>query len=98
MNEIESKGAWFEERLYVLRTLEDLKAEQKRQSEAAAADRASLIEKGARDIKAAHDKIRALEHSGSTLRLKNWIMALALSGAGAVVFEVVKQLLKGWRR
>lgn len=92
-----SDSSWDQERLYVLRTLDDVKTEQRRQSEAAAVDRAALLEKAARDIKAAHDKIRTLESAGSTLRLKNWIMALALSGAGAVVFEVVKELLKRWK-
>lgn len=90
-------GSWSEERLWVLRTLDEVKTEQKRQAEAAAVDRAALIEKGARDIKAAHDKIRALESSGTTLRLKNWLMMAALSGIGALAFEVVKAFLHGWK-
>lgn len=81
----------------MLRTLDDLKAEQRRQSEAAAGERAAVIEKGSRDIRAAHEKIRALEKSGNTLRLKNWIMTLALGGAGAVAFEFVKAFLRGWK-
>jgi hypothetical protein len=97
MNEPQTTGQWNEERLWVLRTLDEVKAEQKRLAEAAAVDRSSLIEKGARDIKAAHDKIRALESSGVTLRLKNWLMMLALSGIVALAFEVVKAFLHGWR-
>jgi hypothetical protein len=89
--------SWLEERLFVLRTLEDLKAEQRRQSEAVAGERASVIEKGSRDIRAAHEKIRALEKSGNTLRLKNWIMTLALGGAGAVVIEFLKAFIHGWK-
>jgi hypothetical protein len=97
MNDPQTTGAWSEERLWVLRTLDEVKAEQKRLAESAAVDRAALIEKGARDIKAAHDKIRALETTGTTLRLKNWLMTLVLSGIGAVAFEVVKALLHGWK-
>lgn len=88
---------WEQERMYVLRTLEDVKAEQKRLSEVAAVERSAMIEKAARDIKAAHDKIRTLENSGSTLRLKNWLLMLVLSGAGAVAFEVIKALVHGWK-
>jgi hypothetical protein len=89
----EGHSEWREERLYVLRTLEDLKGEQKRQAEASAADRAALLEKAARDISAAHEKIRRLENAGTTLRLKNWIMvAVILAG-----FEIAKALLHGWK-
>jgi hypothetical protein len=91
---------WSEERLYVLNMIEDLKAEQRRQAEAAAAARAKLEEKAQRDAEraekdmhAAHDKIRALEQSGAGLRLKNWLMTLALSGAGAIAFELAKAWL-----
>jgi hypothetical protein len=93
MQNSDSRGEWNEERLYVLRTLEDLKAEQKKQAETAAADRASLIDRAARDISAAHDKIRRLENSSTTLRLKNWVM-LAVILAG---FELAKALLHGWK-
>jgi hypothetical protein len=88
---------WFEERLYVLKTLEDTKAELKRQSESTAVERAAVLDKAARDIKAAHEKIRILESKGITLRLKNWLMAAALSGIGALVFELVKAVLHGWK-
>jgi hypothetical protein len=97
MNEPHPTGQWNEERLWVLRTLDEVKSEQKRLAEAAAVDRAALIEKGTRDIRAAHDKIRALENSGTTLRLKNWVMMAALSGIGALAFEVVKAFLHGRR-
>jgi hypothetical protein len=80
---------WREERLYVLNMIEDLKAEQRRQLEAASA-RVSVEEKAQRDIRAAHDKIRAL-------KLKIWVMTLALSGLGTFTFELVKALLHGWK-
>jgi len=47
-------GTWIEERLFVLRTIEDLKAEVRRVSENTATERVALLEKGARDIHAAH--------------------------------------------
>jgi hypothetical protein len=97
MNDTEARGLWQEERLYVLRTLEDLKCEQKRQAESTAADRVALLEKAARDIKAAHDKIRVLEGSGHSLKLKNWIMAAVLSGISVFLFELVKAWLAGWK-
>lgn len=91
---------WREERLYVLRTIEDLKDELRRQSEAAAVSRANVEEKAQRDIKAAHDKIRVqqdqirdLQSSGVTMGIKNWIMTVALSIAGAIGFELVKALM-----
>ncbi len=94
---VESSGQWNEERLWVLRTLEEIKAEQRRQAREAAADRASLLERASLDIRRAHDKIRALESADRTLRLKNWIMTVVLSCSGAVVFEVVKAWLHGWK-
>jgi hypothetical protein len=97
---VNTSGEWREERLYVLKTLEDVKAEQRRISEAAAVERATVIEKGQRDIGAAHDKIRALETSAaenrsedSHLKIKNWIMTGLLSSAAAIVFELFKWVL-----
>jgi hypothetical protein len=96
-DQIETSGSWLEERLYVMRTLEDLKQEQRRQSAAAAVTREAIADRAQRDIKAAHDKIRALESSGTSLRLKNWIMTIALSAVGALAFETVKAWLHGWK-
>lgn len=90
-------GTWDQERLWVLRTLEEVKAEQKRLAERAAADRAALIEKAQRDIKAAHDKIRALETTGVTLRLKNWLLLLALSSVGTLLFELAREFARRWK-
>jgi hypothetical protein len=93
VTEVQTSGEWREERLYVLQTLEDLKTEQRRQSEQAAVTRDNLAERAQRDIKAAHDKIRNLEASGGALRLKNWAMTALLSAGAAVLFEVVKSYL-----
>ena len=90
-----TSGSWIEERLFVLRTIEDLKAEVKRIAENAATERVALLEKGARDIHAAHEKIRALESSTSHLRIKNWFMAALLAGIGALGFELVKAVVEG---
>jgi hypothetical protein len=86
----QSSGEWRAERLYVLKTIEDLKSEQRRMSESAAIERAGIIEKGVRDIQQAHDKIRALENSAHLLALKNWVLAGVLSTVGVVTFELLK--------
>jgi hypothetical protein len=93
-----TSGSWIEERLFVLRTIEDLKAEVRRISENTATERVALLEKGARDIHAAHEKIRALEAASTHLRIKNWFMAAVLSGIGALCFELVKAVVEGLLR
>jgi len=64
-------------------------------AENAATERVALLEKGARDIHAAHEKIRALEAASTHLRIKNWFMAAVLSGIGALCFELVKTIVEG---
>jgi hypothetical protein len=93
-------NSWHEERLYVLNMIEDLKAEQRRQSESAAAARAKVEEKSEleqakskRDIQAAHEKIRALERTNTILTIKKWVMSLILGAAGAIAIELIKFLL-----
>lgn len=95
MNIAESFSEWREERLYVLHMIEDLKAEQRRQSEAAAIARVNIEDKLKADVRAAHDKIRALETTGVTMGIKNWIMTVALSVGGAVVFEIIRSWISG---
>lgn len=91
----ETMGEWREERLYVLRAIEDLKAEQRRQIEAEAVTRHAVAIKAAKDIAAAHDKIRALENAGTVLTIKNWVMVTALSTASSVaIVEFVKWALR----
>lgn len=86
MNSTQTSGEWREERLYVLKSIEELKAEQRRQIEAEAILHHTTAVKAQKDIRAAHDKIRALEG----VQLKNWILTAALSCAAAVLFEIVK--------
>lgn len=90
--------AYREERLYILHMLEDLALRLERSSEAAAVFRAKIEEKAerdankaAKDLRSAHDKIRALETTGVTMGVKNWVMTVALSICGAIAFEIVKE-------
>lgn len=90
MNLTSISSEWREERLYVLHMIEDLKEEQRRQSEAAAIARENVEKKAVRDINAAYERIRALETDGVTMGIKNWVLTGALSVGGAVVFEIVR--------
>lgn len=99
-----TSGDWREERLYVLKTIEDLKAEQRRLSEAAAIAHEVVEKKAQHDIREAHDKIRVSEGKIKTLqddrvmlRLKVWIMTVTLSAGAAVLYELAKAFLHGWR-
>ena len=83
-------NSWHEERLYVLNMIEDLRAEQRRQLELVAMERAAILDKARRDIRAAHDKIRALERTNTILTIKKWVMSLILGAAGAITIELVK--------
>lgn len=87
---------WREERLYVLHMIEDLKAEQRRQSEAAAVAKENVEKKAVRDINAAYDRIRALENSGIVMNLKNWILVGLLSVVSAIGFELAKAVFKSF--
>lgn len=89
MTVMDTSGEWKEERLYVLRTIEDLKTEQRRQIEADAVMRQITDVKAQKDIKAAHDRIRALEGT----KLKNWILTAALSTTVALLFELLRAYL-----
>lgn len=100
MNPPTSFGSWNEERLYVLRTLEEVRDEQKKQIAEMAAERSAMLVKGQKDIQAAHDKIRVLESSGHQLEMKkhkleikNWLMAALLSGVGLSLVELAKYFL-----
>lgn len=91
----ETTGEWREERLYVLRAIEDLKAEQRRQIEAEAVTHNIVAIKATRDISAAHQKIRVLENTGTVLTIKNWVMATVLTTASSVaIVELVKWVLR----
>jgi len=94
---IDNGVEWRDERLYVLNMIEDFKQELRRQADARAVDHQYVEVKGKRDIHEAHEKIRALEKSGSMLRIQNWIMTVVLGAAGAIAFEFVKAWLHGWK-
>ena len=98
MSDPQTSGTWQEERMYVLRTIDDLKTEQKRQAEVAAVERAALIEKGRKDIDAAHDKIRLLQTERTTLRIKNWLLGGIVGLVGAGLLEVFKWFANGWHK
>lgn len=96
----ESSGEWREERLFVLRAIDDLKAEQRRQIEADAVIRQTLMAKAEKDINNAHSRIRALETSsteqakqGGILTIKNWVMAGILSAVFVVAIEIIKWMV-----
>lgn len=90
MNPVTTSGEWREERFYVLRSLDTLQQELRRQSEQAAMLRETAMAKAQQDIRAAHDKIRSLESGRNVLRLKNWIMTALLSTFIVLIFELVK--------
>jgi hypothetical protein len=92
-----TRGSWSEDRLWVLRSIDELKAGELRLAESAAADRAALLDKATRDINSAHEKIRSLEASRISLRLKNWVMTLVISAIGTLAFELIKAWLHGWK-
>jgi hypothetical protein len=90
---VETSGEWRDERLYVLKTLEEMRLEQRRQADSAAVLSQSQMVKADRDIQAAHNKIRTLESAGSALKMKNWIMTSVFSVIVMLLFELVKWYL-----
>jgi hypothetical protein len=99
-----STAEWREERLWVLNAIEDLRTEQRKLLEAEAIRRVNVEEKGQKDIQAAHDKIRAadekirvLQNVKTELRLKNWVMTIALGASGAIIVELARAVLQGWK-
>jgi len=97
---VESSGEWREERLFVLRAIEDLKAEQRRQIEQEAVMRQTVVAKAEKDIRAAHDRLRALEGAKTTLEksegimsIKNWVMAGILSSGFVALIEFVRWMV-----
>jgi hypothetical protein len=93
MSPVDTSGEWRDERLYVLKTLEAMQREQRRQADQAAILSQTQMVKANQDIQAAHNKIRILESAGSTLKIKNWIMTAVLSGLVTMLYELVKGYL-----
>lgn len=90
---VETSGEWREERLYVLRTLERLEYESKQKIEQIAKHE-DREEKYRKDLNEAHTRIRALQASIRTARVKSWAATAAASFLGVVVIELMKNLLK----
>jgi hypothetical protein len=81
---------WKEERLWVLRTIEDLKDENRRLSEASAIAREGVEKKLQKDVREAHDKIRTLQSEGIGMTVKNWVLTLIVGAGGAVALELFR--------
>lgn len=90
---VETSGEWREERFYVLRTLERLEGELKEKTESIAKHE-DREEKYTKDLNEAHARIRALQSSVKTARLKSWAAMGAASFLGVVVVELLKSYLK----
>ncbi len=90
MNEIQTSGRWEEERLWILRSIEELKRDFRQQAEQAAVTRQTIVEKAQRDIGVAHDRIRKLEGAKLSLTIKTWALAAALGGIFTVAVELFK--------
>lgn len=90
---VETSGEWREERFYVLRTLERLESELKEKTEHIAKHE-DREEKYTKDLNEAHARIRALQSSVKTARLKSWAATAAASFLGVVVIELLKSYLK----
>lgn len=85
---------WHAERLYVLRSIEELKTEQSRMREAEQIKLQRISEKAEKDIANAHEKIRAMDKKIGVLSLKNWMLAAALGGASMAALEVIRWVLR----
>jgi ABC-type bacteriocin/lantibiotic exporter with double-glycine peptidase domain len=90
---IQTSGEWREERLYVMRTIEQMQEELRNQSVAAAVLQQTQMVKAEKDIHFAYERIRSLESVRSALRMKNWIMTAVLSFLVTVLFELLKPLV-----
>jgi hypothetical protein len=88
---IESSGEWRDERLWVLKTLEKLEDEQRREVESAALMSQGQLIKASKDIQEAHIKIRALEKARRNLSIKYWIVTGVLSVATALLLKVLER-------
>lgn len=90
---VETSGEWREERFYVLRTLDRLEDELKRNN-AQLAVHSDREVKSKEDLNVAHARIRSLQGSAKTARLKSWAATAAASFLGVVVIELMRHILK----
>lgn len=90
---IETSGEWREERLWVLKEIERLNEESKHKTEQIAIheDRESRYRK---DLNEAHARIRDLQSSVRTARVKSWAATAAASFLAVIVIELVKFIVK----
>ena len=86
-------GTYDQERLYILRTLDQLEIEVRQLSEDAAVDREGKLAKAEKDVHALGAKVRTLENQRSMLTIKEWIKTSLLTGAGVVLIELAHFLL-----
>lgn len=85
------------ERKYLLRMVEDLKLQFGQMTETLSAFRGKIEErterdkaKAEKDLRVAHDRIRALETDGVGMRLRNWILTVIVGAGGAVILELFR--------
>lgn len=90
---VETSGEWREERFYVLRTLERLEGELKEKSEHIAKHE-DREQRYIKDLNEAHTRIRALQSSVKSARVKSWAATAAASFLGVVLIELLKSFLK----
>jgi hypothetical protein len=90
MSPVDTSGEWRDERMYVLKKLEEISQEQREQAKVAAVLSNADLVKAHTDIQRAYVRIRILEQTGSTLKIKNWIMTAVLSGLVTMLYELVK--------
>lgn len=89
----ETSGEWREERFYVLRTLERLEGELNKKTEAIAKHE-DREEKYRKDLNEAHSRIRALQATVKSARVKSWAATAAATFLGVVVIELLKTFVK----
>jgi hypothetical protein len=90
---VETSREWREERLYVLRTLDRIEVELK-QKTAQLAVHGDREEKSKQDLNEAHARIRALQSTARTARLKSWGATAVASFLGVIVIELLRHILK----
>jgi hypothetical protein len=91
---IQGIGSWEQEGLWVMRSIDELHQEQRRQGEAAAVTIRGDLAKAKTDLDALHNKIRDLEAIRVTLVIRNWLQTGGLAIALVVMIELLRFVLK----
>ena len=92
---IRGVGTWEQEGLWVLRSLDELREDVRRQHEAQAVTIQADLAKAQADLNALHSKMRTLETQRVALVTRNWVTTAALSAAVALIFELLKIVFRG---